>query len=174
MNLYQTIRDSIICLFSIVLAALAPVSTVFPQAVYKEIDVKDGGTITGVVKLVGNPPSIAQFEITKDMDHCRTKKKFDRLIIGKNNGVKNAVVCIEGIAEGKQFPAQEKYTIDQRTCEYIPPVQVVPAGAQIQIVNSDNILHNVHAYADLDGQLRTVCNIAQPIKGQRTTIRQTQ
>jgi len=174
MNLYQTIRDSIICLFSIVLAALAPVSTVFPQAVYKEIDVKDGGTITGVVKLVGNPPSIAQFEITKDMDHCGTKKKFDRLIIGKNNGVKNAVVCIEGIAEGKQFPAQEKYTIDQRNCEYIPHVQVVPAGAQIQIVNSDNILHNVHAYADLDGQLRTVCNIAQPIKGQRTTIRQTQ
>jgi hypothetical protein len=158
----------------IILILLVAASTVFSQELYKEIDVKDGGTIIGTVKFVGNIVSTAQFEITKDLGHCGTKKQFDRLIIGKNNGVKNAVVSIEGVSEGKPFPLQKKYAIDQRNCEYVPHVQVVPGGAQLQIVNSDNILHNVHAYAESDGQLRTVCNIAQPIKGQRTTIRQTQ
>jgi hypothetical protein len=147
--------------------------TALAQGTYKEVEVKDGGTITGVVKFVGASPSLAQFDVTKNPEQCGHKKQFDRLILGKNNGIRNAVICLEGITEGKRFPTNIKYTINQKNCEYVPHVQVVPIGGQLQIVNSDNILHNVHAYT-FDKELRTVCNIAQPIKGQSTTLKQTQ
>jgi len=44
------------------------------------------------------------------------------------------------------------------------------AGSNLEIVNNDPILHNVHArQATADG-LQTVFNIAQPVRGQRTTV----
>jgi hypothetical protein len=147
--------------------------TASAQGTYKEVEVRDGSTITGVVKFVGTLPDLSQFDVTKNPEQCGQKKQFDRLILGKNNGIKNAVICLEGITEGKRFPSNTKYTINQKNCEYIPHVQVVPVGAPLQIVNSDNILHNVHAYT-YGQQVHTVCNIAQPIKGQCTTLKQSQ
>ena len=149
------------------------ISKLSAQTTYREIEVKGGGTISGVVRLAGNLPPLEKFEVTKNPEHCGVFKPNDRLIIGKNRGVKNAVICLEGITEGKRFPANVKYSLDQRNCEYVPHVQIIPAGAQLQIVNSDNILHNVHVY-EVGKELRTICNIAQPIKGQRTTIKQSQ
>lgn len=172
MNISQILRNRTVYLVCVVLFAF-PVSTSLAQTVYKEIQVKRGGTITGVVKFVGTLPDLVQFDVTKNPEQCGHKKQFDRLILGKNNGVKNAVICLENITEGKPFPTNVKYTLNQKNCEYIPHVQVVPVGAQLQIVNSDNILHNVHAYT-YGEQVRTVCNIAQPIKGQCTTLKQSQ
>jgi hypothetical protein len=149
------------------------ISTSSAQTGYKQIEVKHGGTIAGVVKFVGSLPDLVEFEVTKNPEQCGHKKRFDRLILGKNNGVKNAIIFLENITEGKRFPTNMRYTINQKNCEYIPHVQVVPVGAPLQIVNSDNILHNVHAYT-YGKQARTVCNIAQPIKGQSTTLKQMQ
>jgi hypothetical protein len=143
------------------------------QSAYRTIEVKHGGTITGVVRLVGTPPSLSPFNVTKDPEQCGHTKQFDRLILGKNNSVKNAVVSLEGITEGKAFTSSLKYTIDQKNCEYVPHLQLIPVGSQLQILNSDDILHNVHAYT-LGNEVRTICNIAQPIKGQRTTLKQSQ
>jgi hypothetical protein len=143
------------------------------QSAYRVIEVNHGGTITGVVRLVGTPPPLTQFDVTKNPERCGHTKQFDRLILGKNNAVKNAVISLEGITEGKRFSSNLKYTINQKNCEYVPHVQLMPIGAQLQIVNSDDILHNVHAYT-LGKEFRTVCNIAQPIKGQCTTLKQSQ
>jgi hypothetical protein len=43
-------------------------------------------------------------------------------------------------------------------------------GASIEIVNDDPILHNVHAREQTPDGPRTVFNIAQPVRGQRTKI----
>jgi hypothetical protein len=46
----------------------------------------------------------------------------------------------------------------------------LPAGSELEIVNNDPILHNVHArQATADG-MQTVFNIAQPVRGQRTKV----
>jgi hypothetical protein len=42
----------------------------------------------------------------------------------------------------------------------------------MEIVNNDPVLHNVHTYSTREKH-RTIFNIAQPIKGQRTPIRPT-
>jgi hypothetical protein len=142
------------------------------QASYKEIRVDGGGTIRGMVRLVGDVSRAGTMEVTKDDKICGRRKPSCRLSVGKNNGVQNAVICLEGITQGKKMSSEEKFTMNQRKCEYVPHVMILPAGAPMEIVNSDPIMHNVHTY-DLLHELKTVYNIAQPIKGQCTPIKPT-
>jgi plastocyanin len=139
---------------------------------YKEVDVSNGGTVRGVVRLVGNPSKARQLDITKDADYCGRRKASPRLCVGRKNGVQHAVVSLEGIEQGKMFRPGIKPVLDQRRCNYEPHVMVFPMGEQLEIVNSDPILHNVHAY-DEKAESRTIFNIAQPIKGQRTLVKST-
>ena len=88
MNIYRTIKHNILSSFAILLANLFTISIVSPQTVYKQTEVRNGGKITGIVKFVGSIPPTARFEVTKNPDHCGLTKPFDRLIIGKNYGVK--------------------------------------------------------------------------------------
>jgi hypothetical protein len=48
----------------------------------------------------------------------------------------------------------------------------VPFGETLTIMNSDPILHNVHTYDESAGS-KSVFNIAQPIRGQKTPIKST-
>lgn len=154
------------------LIALVGWGQVLAQKSYREIVVKGGGTITGVVRLSGDanlPPPVPTH---KDKDWCGVTKPISRLLVNKKSGVKNAVVSIEEVKEGKSFPKDRTYTLDQKGCEYIPHVLVVPFGATMDIVNSDPVLHNVHTYEEVETR-HTVFNIAQPIKGQRTPVKHT-
>jgi hypothetical protein len=147
-------------------------NALFAGALYREIDVTDGGTIRGTVKLVSHVSKVDELTVTKDEPICGRKKASPRLVVGRNNGVGNAIVYLEGITQGKKFGGNVKVTLDQRKCEYQPHILLLPLNGQLEIVNDDKILHNVHAY-DLDAEMKTVFNIAQPIKGQRTAIKQT-
>ena len=142
------------------------------QPSYKEVDVKDGGTIRGTVRLSGDVPKVEKMEISKDNKQCGRAKPSPRLQVGKNNGVRYAIVSIEGLLEGKKMVSNTKLTLDQRKCVYEPHVMILPLGTLLEITNSDPILHNVHAY-QAGATVRSVFNIAQPIKGQRTSIKPT-
>jgi hypothetical protein len=144
-----------------------------PRTSYRSISVTNGGSIQGRVVLDGSSMAPTIMEVTKDVDHCGRSKESPRLKFGADNGVEGAVIEIADITQGKKLSTDQKFTLDQRHCEYVPNVMVVPISSQLEIVNSDPILHNVHAY-DQSNQLRSVFNIAQPIKGQRTLIKQTQ
>lgn len=135
---------------------------------YKAIEVKGGGTITGVVKLQGEFPKHLELEITKDRDWCGKKKFSPRLVLGKDNVVRSAVISLENISQGKRSIPSPKYVLDQRKCEYDPHVLLLPLGSNMEIVNSDAVLHNVHAY---EADQRTVFNIAQPVKGSRFPVK---
>ncbi|MFQ5798014.1 MAG: carboxypeptidase regulatory-like domain-containing protein [Bacteroidota bacterium] len=135
------------------------------HAQYKPVTVSDGGAIAGKVKFVGMP-TIEKLEVGKDTRHCGIAKTSPRLNVDKSGGVKNAVVMLIDIKKGKAIDVPAKAVIDQKGCEYIPHVQAVSVGTQLEVVNSDAILHNVHGY---NPQGRTLFNIAQPIKGQRTS-----
>jgi hypothetical protein len=141
----------------------------FATIPYKGVDVKDGGTIAGTVRLAGPVPKPVVFETGKDPDWCGTRRVSPRLVLGANGGVANAVISIEGISQGKRFAPERKYILDQRKCEYVPHVLLLPLGADLEIVNSDAVLHNVHTYAP-GKEPRTVFNIAQPVKGVRFRV----
>ena len=83
------------------------------------------------------------------------------MTVSEQNWVKNALITIEGIKEGKAWVKAER-KIDQNACSYTPFIQVMEVGKKIKIVNSDPVLHNVHGY--LNG--KTVFNLAMPLPGQ--------
>lgn len=114
---------------------------------YEATDVKDGGTVSGEVKFSGNPPTPEKIATTKDQEVCgKTEKVNESLLVGANKGIQNVVVSITNIQKGKKMP-EAGATLDQKDCRYAPHVVLSPAGAELSIVNSDGILHNIHTYS---------------------------
>jgi plastocyanin len=140
------------------------------EPAYKSMPVNNGGVISGTVRLEGKAPTGPGLAITKDEAVCGAKSSPARIAVNGNGGVQNAVVSISGITRGKPFAGGKTLVLNQQQCEYVPHVLILPAGDHLEIVNSDPVLHNVHAYDQLKG-LKTIFNIAQPIKGQRTPLK---
>jgi plastocyanin len=113
---------------------------------YEAIDVTDGGTIAGTVQFAGDPPTPTKLEITKDLEVCgKTEKVEESLLVGPNKGIKNVVVSITNIQRGKKLDGGG--VLDQKDCVYTPHVVLSPVGAELTILNSDGILHNVHTHS---------------------------
>ena len=101
---------------------------VFPEA-YKAMAVNNGGKISGVVKFEGDVPEKKALEITKDEKVCGADEKFDEsLVVGEGNALKNTIVYLIDISEGKDFDEDAKVEIDQKSCKFTPHVQIVPVG----------------------------------------------
>lgn len=117
---------------------------------YEEIEVTNGGTITGTVKLAGDVPAAKMLNINKDQETCgHEKKPSEALIISKDTkAIKNAVVSIENIEKGKKFNhPNTPPALDQKECTFIPHVLAVSTNSTVDILNSDDVMHNVHSYA---------------------------
>ena len=134
-------------MLAVAAAAGLILGTVAQTPAYEGGEVKDGGTITGTVKFAGAPPARKEIQVTKDKEICGKEKHLSwDLIVGPNKGIENAVVSLSDVKKGKKW-AITKVTLDQNGCVYKPHVVVVPAGATVDILNSDGILHNIHTYS---------------------------
>jgi plastocyanin len=118
------------------------------------------GTLAGKVSVAGLAPKLANLPVTRDMKTCGTSKPDESLEVGKEGGVKNAVIWFPELPPAKgQKPAKAK--LDQQGCVFVPHVVTVSSGATLDVVNSDKALHNVRAQA---GESRLM-NYAMPIQG---------
>lgn len=133
------------------------------------VDTGPTGSIRGRVQLVGNGPQPASDSITQDQNTCGSSVSLPRIVLGKNNGVADTFVILEGApapASPSPAPAAQTLLIDQKSCKYVPHTMIVPRGAKVEITNSDTILHNVNGKQD--GEARF--NYAQAVRGQRQTV----
>ncbi|MBI3399314.1 MAG: DUF2012 domain-containing protein [Deltaproteobacteria bacterium] len=131
-------------------------------AVYKEGAVSNGGSIKGKVTFKGALPddAVEKVTITKNTDVCGTGAREVVWVDVKGNALRGAFVFIDGITEGKAWPApgkaswpaaegdkypeEGKYIIVQKGCRFRPWAQVIKPG-NITIRNSDNgVLHNIN------------------------------
>ena len=65
--------------------------------------------------------------------------------------VANAVVWLETAPPDAAWPAAaQKVEIDQNGCVFVPRVVIVPAGGTVDFLNSDRLLHNIHATPKLN------------------------
>jgi hypothetical protein len=128
---------------------------------YEVVEVSDGGSISGRVTFSGPVPEAGSLDVTKNQDQCGAKVPVESLLVGKDGGVRNAVITIEGIEAGKDFDKTE-HVLDNRSCRFVPHVQVVPVKQKLKIINSDPILHNTHAFLGT----ATVFNLALPLQNQ--------
>ncbi|HLG31031.1 MAG TPA: carboxypeptidase regulatory-like domain-containing protein [Candidatus Brocadiales bacterium] len=116
---------------------------------YTEIAVDKGGTIAGTVKFDGDAPERKQLKVDSDQETCGQHNIISEALIVSNDtkGVKNVIVSIENIEKGKKLLPGANPVLDNKDCVFVPHVVAIPAGATIEILNSDKVMHNVHSYA---------------------------
>ncbi len=135
---------------------------------YEVSAVSNGAALIGSVTFTGDVPEASELLITRDFEVCglgfRERREVD---VDEAGGLRSVVVFIADIAAGKAWPeAPDGYLLDQRDCFFEPYMQVVPRGVDLQIENSDPVLHNVHGYERIDpSRRRTLFNLGQPDKG---------
>jgi len=109
-----------------------------------------GATINGTVTYQGKVPTLKPLSMDAD-PACAKKHQApvpnEALVLGSGNSMGNVVVrVVSGLPSGKTWPApKDPVTLDQVGCMYKPHVMGLMVGQPYKILNSDGILHNVHA-----------------------------
>lgn len=125
---------------------------------YDAVEVKNGGTISGQVKFTGAAPAKQKLTVDKDTEVCGKNPIFsEAIVVGAGGELRNAVVYLANITKGKAFDGAAP-VFDQNGCAYAPHVVTAAAGAAIDVLNNDGILHNIHTYSSKNAPL----NLAQP------------
>ncbi len=130
-----------------VLTCLSPKQA---SAKYEAIDVKDGGTIVGVVRWEGEIPKRNKLKVTGQDKPCHTKTLVnEELVVSDDAKVRWVVAYIKKIKRGKpfDFDVDKPVILDQQGCQFSPHVALVGKNQPLRILNSDGVLHNVHLYA---------------------------
>jgi len=114
----------------------------------------DAASVMGVVNFDGPSPKLKKIKMGSD-PYCLTQHAEPLLseaaVVNPNDTLKNVFVYVkEGeeldylIEEGMDVP-DEPVMLDQKGCRYEPHVFGIMVGQKLEIRNSDNTLHNVHA-----------------------------
>jgi plastocyanin len=107
--------------------------------------------INGKVVLAGAMPPAKKLDVTIDQYLCGKEKDTQDLVISTRGEIANAVVWLENAPPDATGPAvASKATIDQVGCLFVPRVVVVAAGGTVDFLNSDRLLHNIHATPKLN------------------------
>jgi plastocyanin len=111
------------------------------------------GTIEARVVYAGKPV-VETIKINKDVEQCGTQATIETIEVGPDHGLVHAVLSVTGL-EGPQ--TARTVQLDQRGCQFRPHVVAMQPG-EIEILNSDGILHNLHTYSEANPSI----NKAQP------------
>lgn len=118
------------------------------------------GDITGTVRYGGEVPKPRPIEITKDQAICgRVEHVDESLVVGPGGGIRDVVVHLVDPPGAPPMPAPTpNIVVDQNGCRFVPRIQIIPAGAPFDLVNSDDLLHNIHTWSKANPSF----NRAQP------------
>ncbi len=134
-----------------------------PAESYQAVTVDNAGVVEGRITYQGAVPT-RKIIPTKDQEVCGGIREEPQMIVGADHGVQDAVVYLKKVDKGKAWPKLEKTPeLVNKDCIFVPRVQVIPVGAEVDVVNADPVLHNTHSFL---GRL-TVFNLALPNQGQR-------
>ncbi|MDO8547028.1 MAG: hypothetical protein Q7R68_06675 [Nitrospirales bacterium] len=145
-----------------------------------------GGTVEGKVSFAGKVPAPKEFLFSKfpnpkfcvknkNKDAKGEKRFLNEVEVGKDGGLKNAVVAVMGINDEK-FQADFKgQDITSELCEFLPYTGVVTANqSSFRVMNKDadpddpksvkGVLHNPHSFEVKGTANTTIFNIALPEK----------
>ena len=93
----------------------------------------------------------------------------ETLVLGNGNTMGNIMVWVsKGVPAGKTYPVPKTpVVIDQSGCRYKPHVIGIMAGQPYRILNSDGVLHNIHALP----KVNTPFNKPMPATVKETTTK---
>ena len=137
---------------------------------YEEIEIKNGGTLSGVVTLEGKVPRPKGYNLVTlpDPVYCGRISTGNgwRLLqpfkVDSNGGFKDVVILLTDITKGKTFD----YTpprIEAVDCKFDPYIVVVRDKAKVEVVNMDPVLHDIQAYETSKLGARVLFNVPLPM-----------
>lgn len=124
-------------------------------------------TVSGKIAFEGAAPAAQSIRMDAD-PNCQLLHPqgvtADDLVVNPNGTLANVFVYVKEGLEGQSFPAPaEPVVFDQKGCQYHPRVFGIRVNQPLEILNSDNTLHNVHALPEKSGQF----NLGMPIQGMK-------
>jgi plastocyanin len=124
--------------------------------------------VSGKVTFEGAPPAIQKVKMTADA-YCAkqhpTEVEQADVEVGPDKGIKDVFVYVKDGVKGTYPTPTTPAVIDQKGCMYSPHVLGVQAGQPIDILNSDETLHNIHAFPVTNEAF----NLGMPVKGMKYT-----
>ena len=126
--------------------------------------IQNPGVLTGSVAFTGTAPTLEPIDM-RDEPECLEKHSEppvqESVVVNDNGTLRNVFVWIrEGVTQAGAG-ASGSVELDQDGCEYVPRVLGVQAGHNIEIRNSDPVLHNINANPTTNRGF----NISQPQEG---------
>ncbi|MDH3732180.1 MAG: hypothetical protein OEU54_01555 [Gemmatimonadota bacterium] len=111
-----------------------------------QVDPATVGTISGTINFAGDSPAPTAIDMSAEAD-CAAGYGPDgpmsNNVIAANGRLANVFVHLTGVSGG---PAPSgSVQLDQENCRYMPHVLGVQVGQNIEITNSDDLLHNINA-----------------------------
>ena len=142
-----------------------PAVTAPGGAALQPIDPATSGSIRGVVKFDGAVPERRELHLVSGCIEQHDGPVYVDDVVTEGGKLANVFVTIESGFESWQLPdpPADAVTIDQAGCLYRPRVVGVQAGQPVAFLNSDPLLHNVHAHAEVNSGF----NQAMASKGMR-------
>ena len=134
----------------------------------RKVDPATAATLTGTVAFEGTPPQNPTINMGSD-PACGTAPVTSESILVDNGGLQNVFISIKddlGSQYAFDVPA-EPVKLDQKGCHYTPHVLGLRANQPLDVINSDNTLHNVHAMPETNQEF----NQGQPVPGMKNTVR---
>lgn len=134
----------------------------------QRVDESKAGSVAGRVMLDGPVPANAAIKMSADPFCIRANKDgaaFETYLVD-NGGLENVFVYVkDGLGNYYFDVPNEPVTLDQKGCHYTPHVVGLRTGQPLEISNSDDTLHNVHALAEKNQEF----NYGQAMAGMKTT-----
>ncbi len=167
-------------LLAVGVSSMLVVPTALGAAKYTEMDVANGGSVSGKVRFEGAMPAdaIDLIAITKNPEVCDKDPANPgyREVVWvdvKDGALRGVFVFIEKIKEGKKWPQPEggNYVINQEGCRFVPWAQVVrPGPVVIRHSDGEGVLHNINTRELIGVERkrpvkRTMFNFGQPDPG---------
>jgi hypothetical protein len=124
-------------------------------------------TVEGLVTYTGAPVKAGRIKMGADA-YCDTQNKepvYDEsIIVGANNSLENVFIFVKAGVEGQSFPVPaEPVVFDQLNCTYHPHIFGIQTNQELEIINSDATLHNVHALSANSPEF----NVGMPTQGMK-------
>ena len=131
------------------------------------------GDIQGKITFDGKAPKMKSLRMDADpvcVANNEVAPRKEWLILDENNGLKNVLVFVKespsNSLTGDYSPPENPAVIDQNGCVYIPHVLGMMVGQDLDILNSDGTLHNIHALPKVNKEF----NKAMPRSKKQMTV----
>src|SRR5687767_4897122 len=111
------------------------------------VDPATAGAITGTIRFTGTAPAPEPINRSSD-PFCEQlgAATTETVVAGSGSTLQNVFVYVKDGLGDRAFPVPSTAAVlDQKGCRYVPHVLGIQVGQTLEILSSDNTLHNVHA-----------------------------